>query len=166
MRDCTHPQIVRYLGAAVEKDTGIVNIFQEWVPGGSLQSLVEKYGTPGLSIDVIASYTRQILLGLDFLHKRGIIHRDIKGGNVLVDQEGRLKLADFGASTKVGALDTTQKTSSLKGTPYFMAPEVLSESIYSRKGDIWAVGCTMLQVPFFCFISASIFLLLILKFRL
>ena len=62
-----------------------------------------------------------------------------------MDDIGRVKLADFGASTKI-AMGETQETATIKGTPYFMAPEVLSQSKYGRKGDIWAVGCTIIQV--------------------
>jgi serine/threonine protein kinase len=95
----------------------------------------------------VANYTRQILSGLQFLHANGIIHRDIKGGNVLVDESGSVKLADFGASTRVNpAFDKTQETITFKGTPYFMAPEVLGHGKYGRKGDIWAVGCTIIQM--------------------
>jgi len=72
-------------------------------------------------------------------------YRDIKGGNILVDDSGIVKLADFGASSKI-EFGETQETSTIKGTPYFMAPEVLSQSKYGRKGDIWAVGCTIIQV--------------------
>ncbi len=144
MRDYAHPNIVGYLGAAVDEKRGVVNIFQEWVPGGSLAHLLKRFGA--FNEHVVANYTRQILSGLHFLHANGIIHRDIKGGNVLVDESGSVKLADFGASTKVNAFDRTQETTSFKGTPYFMAPEVLGQSKYGRKGDIWAVGCTMIQM--------------------
>ena len=144
MRDYAHPNIVGYLGAEVDEVRGVVNIFQEWVPGGSLAHLLKRFGA--FNEHVVANYTRQILSGLHFLHGNGIIHRDIKGGNVLVDEAGSVKLADFGASTKVNAFDRTQETISFKGTPYFMAPEVLGQSKYGRKGDIWAVGCTMIQM--------------------
>lgn len=143
MRDFRHINIVRYIGAAVVEKEGVVNIFQEWVPGGSVAHMLKTFGA--FPQRVVATYTRQILLGLDFLHKKGIVHRDIKGGNVLVHENGTVKLADFGASTRV-EFDKTQETDSIKGTPYFMAPEVLAESKYGRKGDIWAVGCTMIQM--------------------
>lgn len=81
---------------------------------------------------------------MNYLHSNGIVHRDIKGGNILVE-ESTVKLADFGASTTI-SLGETVETSTIKGTPYFMAPEVLSESKYGRRGDIWAVGCTIIQM--------------------
>ena len=145
MREFRHRHIVRYIGAAVDERDGVVNIFQEWVPGGSVAHMLKVFGP--FAERVVAKYTRQILLGLRFLHENGIVHRDIKGGNVLVHENGTVKLADFGASTRLDKdFNQTQATDTVKGTPYFMAPEVLAESKYGRKGDIWAVGCTMIQM--------------------
>jgi serine/threonine protein kinase len=78
--------------------------------------MLEKYGP--FRIGVVRHYTRQILIGLQYLHEHNIIHRDIKGGNVLVDDTGTIKLADFGASTTF--MESTQKTTNIKGTPFFM----------------------------------------------
>ena len=143
MKELEHPNIVAYVGACVDEDKGLVYIFQEWVPGGSVAHLLKNFGP--FDIGTIRSYTRQILHGLVYLHENGIVHRDIKGGNVLVDDTGTVKLADFGASTKLN-FGKTQNTTTVKGTPYFMAPETLSDSKYGRKGDIWAVGCTIIQM--------------------
>lgn len=143
MRTLVHPNIVQYIGTKVDSVNGYVYIFQEWVPGGSVASLLEKFGP--FQIGVVQSYTRQILLGLQYLHQNEIVHRDIKGGNILVENSGSVKLADFGASAKM-AMGETQETQTIKGTPYFMAPEVLSQSKYGRKGDVWAVGCTVIQM--------------------
>ncbi|RUP09024.1 kinase-like domain-containing protein, partial [Jimgerdemannia flammicorona] len=75
-----------------------VNIFLEYVPGGSIASCVHKFGPP--PEPVIRNFTRQILLGLEYLHEQHILHRDIKGGNVLVDEDGVCKISDFGLSKK------------------------------------------------------------------
>lgn len=145
MRGLSHPNIVEYLGVTFDSATMCIYIFQEWVPGGSVSSILSSFGP--LPINVIKNYTKQILSGLDYLHKNLIIHRDIKGGNLLVDDNGTVKLADFGASTQIeGNLNSTQDTETIKGTPYFMAPEVLKNAKYGRKGDIWAVGCTIIQM--------------------
>lgn len=98
----------------------VVYIFQEWVSGGSVQSMLEQFGP--FQIGVVKAYTIQILSGLKYLHDNGIVHRDIKGGNILVENSGVLKLADFGASTKVLSGDTSQGNSVIKGTPYFSPP--------------------------------------------
>ncbi len=94
--------------------------------GGSIAHLLKLFQP--FQEGVIRNYTRQILQGLCYLHEHGIIHRDIKGGNVLVDESGIVKLADFGASTTLSQFGETQQTSTIKGTPYFMAPEVLANS--------------------------------------
>lgn len=78
MKTLKHPNIVRYLGAEVDTSRNILNIFQEWVPGGCISTLLKKFGP--FSINVVKSYLTQILDGLDYLHCNGIIHRDIKVG--------------------------------------------------------------------------------------
>ncbi|KAL6952609.1 Mitogen-activated protein kinase kinase kinase npk1 [Sarracenia purpurea var. burkii] len=80
---------------------------------------------------VIRMYTKQLLLGLEYLHKNVIMHRDIKGANILVDNKGCIKLADFGASKKVVELATMTGAKSMKGTPYWMAPEVILQTGHS-----------------------------------
>ncbi|XP_024199458.2 mitogen-activated protein kinase kinase kinase 3-like [Rosa chinensis] len=117
LENLSHPKIVRYLGMEMEDET--VTMLLEYVPGGSIQSLLEKFGS--FSIPVIKTYTKQLLLGLEYLHKKGIIHGDIKGANILVDNKGRIKLADFGASKQA----TSSSAKPTRGTPYWMAPEVV-----------------------------------------
>ncbi|KAG5560110.1 hypothetical protein RHGRI_003410 [Rhododendron griersonianum] len=98
------------------------------------------------NIVVIRMYTKQLLLGLEYLHENGIMHRDIKGANILVDNKGCIKLADFGASKKVVELATITGAKSMKGTPYWMAPEVILQTGHSFSADIWSVGCTVIEM--------------------
>ena len=79
------------------------------------------------------------------LYSHRIVHRDIKGGNILVDNNGICKLADFGASKRLDLLKNTAEQS-LKGTPYWMAPEVIRQAGYGRQADIWSVGCTVIEM--------------------
>ncbi|KAL3582418.1 hypothetical protein D5086_016750 [Populus alba] len=139
LKNLSHPNIVRYLGTAREDDS--LNILLEFVPGGSISSLLGKFGS--FPESVIRMYTKQLLLGLEYLHKNGIMHRDIKGANILVDNKGCIKLADFGASKKVATINGAK---SMKGTPYWMAPEVILQTGHSFSADIWSVGCTVIEM--------------------
>jgi serine/threonine protein kinase len=146
MRSLDHPNIVKYLGTEMGDTNNMLYIFTEWVPGGSLQSLLKKFGK--FDDAVTRKYTFQILQGLQFLHLNRVVHRDIKGANILIDDKGTVKLADFGASKQLsGTMATMQEDNmSLRGTPYFMAPEVITQTGHGRKADVWSVGCTVLQM--------------------
>ncbi|PNT64508.1 mitogen-activated protein kinase kinase kinase NPK1 isoform X2 [Brachypodium distachyon] len=142
LKNLSHPNIVRYLGTVREEDT--LNILLEFVPGGSIQSLLGKLGS--FPEAVIRKYTKQILQGLEYLHNNAIIHRDIKGANILVDNKGCIKLADFGASKQVAKLATMTAAKTMKGTPHWMAPEVIVGSGHTFSADIWSVGCTVIEM--------------------
>ncbi|XP_062190998.1 mitogen-activated protein kinase kinase kinase NPK1-like isoform X2 [Phragmites australis] len=142
LKNLSHPNIVRYIGTACEENT--LNILLEFVPGGSIQSLLGRLGS--FPEAVIRKYTKQLLHGLEYLHRNGIIHRDIKGANILVDNKGCIKLADFGASKQVEKLATATAAKTMKGTPYWMAPEVIVGSGHNCSADIWSVGCTVIEM--------------------
>jgi len=119
----------------------------EYVPGGSLASLIVKFKR--LPEKVIRTFTKQILCGVEYLHSKGIAHRDIKGANILVDHNGLVKLADFGASKKLhNAVSITgEGLKTITGTPYYMAPEVIQGNThYGRKADIWSVGAVVIEM--------------------
>jgi serine/threonine protein kinase len=138
-----HEHIVQYFGTERNYVTNELSIFLEHMPGGSIADIVLKFGP--LQEAVVKKYTREVLQGLKYLHGKGIIHRDIKGQNILVDNKGVCKLADFGASRYLQTADSAANMS-FKGTPVFMSPEVIMEQRYSRKSDIWSVGCTVVQM--------------------
>ncbi|RDX67566.1 Mitogen-activated protein kinase kinase kinase 3, partial [Mucuna pruriens] len=142
LKNLKHPNIVRYLGTAREEDS--LNILLEFVPGGSISSLLGKFGS--FPESVIKMYTKQLLLGLEYLHNNGIIHRDIKGANILVDNKGCIKLADFGASKKVVELATINGAKSMKGTAHWMSPEVILQTGHTISTDIWSVACTVIEM--------------------
>ena len=135
-----HPNIVQYLGA--QRDGMHLNILMEYVPGGSIAMLLRKYSR--LPERVVKGYVWQILTGLSYLHGREVVHCDIKGANILLTDDGVIKLADFGASCKLLELAGTERP--LLGTPGYMAPEVILSQACSAKSDLWSVGATVYEM--------------------
>ncbi|CDK26943.1 unnamed protein product [Kuraishia capsulata CBS 1993] len=161
LRDLNHPNIVRYLGSS--SDSANLNIFLEYIPGGSVSSMLNTYGP--FEEPLIRSFVSQILIGLQYLHSKNIIHRDIKGANILIDINGTVKISDFGISKRVegvsetstptdgpsasdgsGSTSTTNRRASLQGSVYWMAPEVVKQSIYTDKADVWSLGCLIVEM--------------------
>ncbi|XP_077603976.1 mitogen-activated protein kinase kinase kinase 19 isoform X1 [Crocuta crocuta] len=141
-----HVNIVAYLGTCLEEN--IVSIFMEFVPGGSISSIINRFGP--LPEMVFCKYTRQILQGVAYLHENCVVHRDIKGNNVMLMPTGIIKLIDFGCAKRLAwaGLNGTHSDmlKSMHGTPYWMAPEVINESGYGRKSDVWSIGCTVFEM--------------------
>ena len=165
LRELKHRHIVQYLGSS--SDGNNLNIFLEYVPGGSIAKMLVDWGA--LSETIVSRLTRQILIGLAYLHSKDIIHRDIKGANILVDTHGAVKISDFGISKRVQdsktLLSESSNTSgvgsgtrpgrgaglpnnrvSMQGSVFWMAPEVVKQTAYTRKADIWSVGCLVVEM--------------------
>ncbi|XP_033126328.1 mitogen-activated protein kinase kinase kinase 2-like isoform X2 [Anneissia japonica] len=143
LRNINHERIVQYFGC--HEDSNTLSIFMEFMPGGSLKDVIKSYGA--LTEPVTRKYTRQILEGVSFLHASHIVHRDIKGANILRDSMGNVKLADFGASKRLQTICTAvtgMKT--VTGTPYWMSPEIINGEGYGRKADVWSIGCTVVEM--------------------
>lgn len=136
---CESAHVVGVYGSfVVESDLWIV---MEFMNGGSILDLMK----PGpLDEKYIAVIVREMLLGLDHLHKMDIIHRDIKAANVLMSHDGQIKLADFGVCGQLSA--TLTKRTSLVGTVSWMAPEVIQQSGYNTSVDIWSLGITAIEM--------------------
>jgi serine/threonine protein kinase len=137
----THQNIVAYYGSQKVDDK--LNIFLEYVGGGSLETVINEYGS--LSEKIIKKYTKQILEGLEYLHFKKIIHRDIKAANILVNK-GVWKVTDFGASKQIIGNINAEKFKSFIGTPYWMSPEVITQQGHNRFADIWSLGCTVYEM--------------------
>jgi mitogen-activated protein kinase kinase kinase len=118
MKNLSHPNIVSYLGT--QQSSNKIFIFLEFAHRGSLRQFYQRHGP--LSEIQIAECTKQIMNGLMYLHSNEIAHRDIKCANCLIAENNFIKLADFGASKKLGSESIL---SGLKGTPHWMAPEVI-----------------------------------------
>ncbi|XP_063774111.1 mitogen-activated protein kinase kinase kinase kinase 3 isoform X4 [Pseudophryne corroboree] len=143
MKDCKHTNIVAYFGSYLRRDK--LWICMEFCGGGSLQDIYHVTGP--LSEQQIAYVSRETLQGLYYLHVKGKMHRDIKGANILLTDNGHVKLADFGVSAQITA--TIAKRKSFIGTPYWMAPEVAAverKGGYNQLCDIWAVGITSIEL--------------------
>lgn len=142
-----HENIVRYLGTST--DDNYLNIFLEYVPGGSIAMMLKQYNT--FQEPLIQNFVRQILAGLSYLHERNIIHRDIKGANILVDNKGAVKISDFGISKKANPQsmlhgDNKNQRTSLQGSVFWMAPEVVRQTAHTTKADIWSLGCLVVEM--------------------
>ncbi|KAF9130062.1 hypothetical protein BGW39_003512 [Mortierella sp. 14UC] len=138
LKKLNHANIVKYYG--FEKTTEFLNIILEFCENGSLRSLCKNFGK--LPEHLGATYITQVLDGLIYLHDQGVIHRDIKGANILATKEGVVKLADFGVAT----LSSDAGDMTVAGTPYWMAPEIIELSGATTASDIWSVGCTVIEL--------------------
>ncbi|XP_022761124.1 serine/threonine-protein kinase BLUS1-like [Durio zibethinus] len=152
----SHPNILNaHCSFTVDRRLWVVMPFMS---GGSLQSIVSSSFPDGLTEQSIAIVLKETLNALSYLHNQGHLHRDIKAGNILMDSNGSVKLADFGVSASIyesrsgyGLGSSTSSSplmlTDVTGTPYWMAPEVIhSHTGYSFKADIWSFGITALEL--------------------
>eukprot|EP00079_Xenopus_tropicalis_P010590 XP_002935600.2 PREDICTED: mitogen-activated protein kinase kinase kinase 3 [Xenopus tropicalis] len=145
LKNLHHDRIVQYYGSLRDKGEKTLTIFMEYMPGGSVKDQLKAYGA--LTENVTRRYTRQILEGVSYLHSNMIVHRDIKGANILRDSAGNVKLGDFGASKRLQTICMSGTgIRSVTGTPYWMSPEVISGEGYGRKADVWSLGCTVVEM--------------------
>jgi mitogen-activated protein kinase kinase kinase len=144
MQHLEHPNIVQYLGC--ERKEFSISIYLEYISGGSIGSCLRKHGK--FEESVVKSLTRQTLAGLAYLHQEGILHRDLKADNILLDLDGTCKISDFGISKKTDNIYGNDVTNSMQGSVFWMAPEVIRSQGqgYSAKVDIWSLGCVVLEM--------------------
>ncbi|KAI9327989.1 kinase-like domain-containing protein [Obelidium mucronatum] len=138
MKESSHPNIVKYLDSYLVG--GDLWLILEYMEGGKLTDIIDNNK---LNEPQIAAICQEITHGLIHLHKRNIIHRDIKSDNILIGRDGTIKLTDFGYSAKLTV--TRKQRATLVGTPYWMAPEVVKQKPYGPKVDIWSTGILAIE---------------------
>jgi serine/threonine protein kinase len=145
LQSLCHKHIITYI-ASFETDK-YLEILMEYAAGGSLADLMCLSPEAIINENLCAAYTQEILSGLCFLHDNQVIHRDIKPRNILITKNGKIKLADFGASKISRVSRNCSSSSSLKGTPLYLAPETLANrKEATMKSDIWSLGCTVYEM--------------------
>lgn len=142
MKDSRHDNIVNFLDSYLRGQNDLL-VIMEYMEGGSLTEVIEN-NEGRLSETQIATICRETLRGLQFLHKKHIIHRDIKLDNVLLDARGNVKITDFGYCAKL--TDQRSKRATMAGTPYWMAPEVVKQKEYDEKVDVWSLGIMTIEM--------------------
>eukprot|EP00934_Nitzschia_sp_Nitz4_P005011 Nitzschia sp. Nitz4//scaffold1_size375055//320138//322530//NITZ4_000330-RA/size375055-snap-gene-0.272-mRNA-1//-1//CDS//3329541207//5001//frame0 len=145
---CDSPYIVGYCECFIRPPTnkpGEMWIVMEFCEGGSMSDVIEANAGYLLTEECIRAVCASIVLGLEYLHGvANVCHRDIKCGNVLLTSDGHVKLADFGVSAEL--TNTLNKRKTVVGSPYWMAPEVISESHYDGRADVWSLGITLIEM--------------------
>ena len=146
LKKLVHPNIVNYIDSIRDDDS--LHIVLEYMENGSLRSLCDKFD--GFSESLVAIYITQVLHGLAYLHEQGVLHRDIKGANILTTKDGSVKLADFGVALNLTDLennaDGDNNGNDVVGSPYWMAPEVIEMQCPTASCDIWSLGCTIIEL--------------------
>ena len=152
LKSLNHRNVVQYLGSF--RTRHYLYIIMELVEAGSLSFLIKQSDTGAFPETLVAVYIDQVLQGLAYLHAQGIVHRDIKGANILTNAEGVVKLADFGVAARLSDRTSCEQVDMPNdndeaqpvGTPYWMAPEVVELKTVTVSSDIWSVGCLSIEL--------------------
>jgi len=142
MKTCVHPNVVRYIDSYQKEDC--IWVVMEFCGGGSLLEIIELFDEGiRLTESHIAFVCRETLKGLEYIHKTNRLHRDIKSNNILLGNDGSIKITDFGFAAQ---LNDNQQRNTVLGTAYWMAPEVIKGYDYGPKIDVWSLGIMIMEM--------------------
>ena len=144
LKALNHRNVVQYLGSF--RSRSHLYIIMALVENGSLAAVIKANRFGPFPESLVAVYIQQVLQGLAYLHDQGVVHRDVKGANILTTKEGLVKLADFGVATRLGDAEACQEAAQPAGTPYWMAPEVVELKAVTTASDVWSVGCLAVEL--------------------
>jgi len=146
LSSCKHDHIIRCLGSFFNVAATSVSIVLEYAAGGTLASRLKALDTTGTSLDprLAARWMRQVTFAVGHVHRSHVLHRDIKTANIFLTADGDVKLGDFGVSRQLS--DTLSMASTVCGTPYYLAPELVNGEAYSKPADVWALGCVLYEI--------------------
>ncbi|KAL3833334.1 hypothetical protein ACJIZ3_008070 [Penstemon smallii] len=144
LKDC--PEIINCYGESFSCENGekLYNVLLEYASGGALSEKLKNSDDRGLPENEVRQYTKALLKGLNFIHKFGYVHCDIKLQNILLTPNGGLKIADFGLAKRVGSENGSGFD--LRGTPLYMSPEMVAGGKQGTPADIWALGCVVAEM--------------------
>ncbi|OAA58278.1 STE20 kinase [Cordyceps fumosorosea ARSEF 2679] len=142
MKEGKHKNVINFLDAFLVNENRMLWVVMDYMDGGALIDLIDN--NPSISERHIATLCRETCLGLQHLHSKQIVHRDIKSDNVLIDSRGNVKITDFGYCAKLTA--RRSKRATMVGTTYWMAPEVVRQKRYGYKVDVWSLGIMAIEM--------------------
>lgn len=141
-RTMNHPNIIKYYGSFIVNEKMELWILSELLDSNSIRIMLLNKFPNGFPKKIILPITYQIILGLNYIHDLQVIHRDIKGMNIMLNKNGVIKIGDFGVSN----MNNMNNATTFTGTPYWMAPEILANDNYNYKVDIWSLGITIIEM--------------------